>query len=192
MPGRKKRGFNSDLLLARNDWEVLFANAGIPRIFWKLDSRKVRFQQFDADGIKISATEQRQWINRFIKHPPRRRPLVALSSYPSDTGAMYFASGVAIKWLWRYQKSIAFLNLADPQEWFDDFPHAVVMHNVLGKSTPERLQKTRDTCLHFKFSFRLVVIANEKQPYNWLLKNVGLRPDMAFLVKDMRKEDLTA
>jgi len=184
MRGKDKRGFNPDLILARNQWEVVFSNANIPRRFWNVDSKTIKFQQIKVEKETITAEAQRQWLNRLIKHPPRNRPLLAVSSEPTDTGAMYLAITLAIRWMKTRGTQVAIIDLADDKKYFDEYPHFIVMHNILSSTNPDRLDKIRDLCIRFKNSFRLVVIANEKQPYNWMLKKLALRPTAAFRIKD--------
>lgn len=175
---------NPDRFLASTIWEKRMCRAGVPHAFWNTELRQVKLRTTNFFDKKISATAQRQWIRSFIKNPSRKRPLIAISSAPTDNGARYLAY-LFMKQAAKAGENTAILDASQPVPMFDKYPRLIIIHNLLKTASNERKERIRDILIRFEFAFRIVTIAGEDDPFSWVTGGLGKYPDMVFKTADM-------
>ncbi len=193
MTAKNKIGMNPDRFLAKTLREKKLSRAGVPSYLWTPKAALVKCTATQNHGAKLSGTALLQWIKTLTKNPPRRAPILAVSSTPTDLGALHLAYLIMNVMLTSHEKSVASLNMAEEMPgYFESRPDCVVLHNILKGATAARKQMTRDVLLRFWFSFRIVVLAGTDNPEKWMLENLAMVPDLAVHVKDLKRKDLTA
>jgi hypothetical protein len=175
-----KRPRNPDRPLVKDEWERKLSNIGVSKVFWKPDFAKLRFKSTQVGAEKLSPEAQRQWVRMLLKDPPRRPPLVVVTSAPTDNGALYLGHFM-LQYTLRNGRNAAVLDMADGQPpRFDSYPHTVLLHNILHNATTERIQLVRDVLSRYQFAFRIVVVLAEDNPYRWCVTKLGKYPTMVF------------
>lgn len=193
MKPKSKIGINPDRFLAKTLREKKMSRAGVPSYLWNPKSALVKCAATQNRGGKLSGTALLQWLKTLSKHPPRMAPILAISSTPTDLGALHLGYLLMNVMLTSHEKSVASLNMAEEMPgYFESRPDCVVLHNVLKNATDARKQMTRDVLLRFWFSFRIVVLAGTDNPEKWMLENLAMVPDLSIHVKDLKRSDLTA
>jgi len=178
------KGSNLDRFLIKDVWDRKLCRIGAPREFWDPQPNAISFKSVTVGKTKVSPTAQRQFLRAYLKHPPRNRPFITITSGPTDQGALY----LGYLFLTRFAKmdhTVAVFDAAQPVQFMEQFPEMVLIHNVLGKATQERMETTRDLILRFRSSFKLLIVADVSNPYQWTTKNIGMYPQMVFKVADM-------
>ena len=178
------KGSNLDRFLIKDVWDRKLCRIGAPPQFWNPDPKQISFKTVTVGKKKISPTAQRQFLRSYLKHPPRNRPFITITSGPTDTGAMYLGYLFLTKFA-KADHTVAVFDAAQPVTFLEQFPEMVLVHNILGKATQERMQATRDIILRFRSSFKILVIADTANPYQWTTTNIGLYPQMVFKVTDI-------
>lgn len=178
------KGSNLDRFLIKDVWDRKLCRIGVPPQFWNPDARLIKFKPVTVGKTKISPTAQRQFIRAYVKHPPRNRPFVTITSGPTDTGALYLGYFLLTRFA-KMSHTVAMLDTAQPIQFMERFPEMVLIYNVLGYGTQERIQTVRDTLLRFRSSFKILVVVGVDNPYQWTTDSVGIYPQMVFNVKDM-------
>ncbi len=127
-----------------------------------------------------------------MNEPPRRQPIVAVASQPTDMGALYLAYGLLVNYANMHGATAAIVNVGEELPFFHDYPHFVLIHNILDKATPERAERVRDAILRFPVAFRIIVLSGVANPEKWMATKIGIRPDLVVRVADMTKHDMVA
>jgi len=181
---------NPDRLLAKSVHERKLASAGVPLHCWSPRLSSLSLQVTPFRGEKISAVAQKHWIKAIVKEPPRKSPLITVTSSPTDTGALY-AAHLILNGLRKIKGfNSAIINSASTVPFFEEAPRCVLVHNILGDITAERAQTVRDILERFRYAFKILVVAGNTAPETWTYKKIGKYPDMVLKVKDTRPEDL--
>jgi len=178
------KGSNLDRFLIKDVWDRKLCRIGVPPRFWNPDQKKISFKTVQLGNTKLSPTAQRQFLRSYIKHPPRNRPFITITSGPTDQGALYLGYLFLIQFA-KENHTVAMLDASQPVQFMEQFPEMILIHNVLGKATQERIETSRDMILRFRSSFKLLIVANTDNPYQWTTKNIGIYPQMVFKVADM-------
>lgn len=178
--------YDPDRLLAQTPFERRLSLAGFPKSLWRPTLKNVRFNSVLYAKSDVSATAQRQWIQHIVLDPPRRPPFIVISSSPTDCGALYLAHFILSRRMLE-GKNVVKLDAGrglPPQ--FGFFPHVVLIHNVLHNATPDRIQTVRDLLSANEKSLRIVVVANEDNPYKWCVTKLSKYPMMVFKTSDIK------
>lgn len=107
-------------------------------------------------------------------------------------GALYLAYGLMVRYGELHNATTAVVNVGEELPFFRDYPQFVLIHNILDKATPERLERVRDTVLRFSIAFRIIVLAGVADPEKWVATKLGVYPDLVVRVADMTKHDMVA
>jgi len=185
-----------DRLLASTRYERDLAQEGIRKQFWKPELSSVKFHTTELGPNSISAIAQRQWVKALIKETPRKKPLIIISSGPTDNGGLYLAYYIALK-LVDIQKELKkstektiklyTIDAAEGIKYNKEYPYCIIIHNTVG-NTKERLQTVRDLLLRFQYAIRIVVPVAERNPYHWCVNRIGRYPTVALKVSDIQIE----
>jgi hypothetical protein len=182
---------NHHSYLARNPTEKILAKLGVPQPYWETELKSLPFRSVSFKGGKLSATAQRQWCKNIVVKTPFRSVMVA-SSEPTDAVALNFGC-----WVLRHEhKKHGSVRLINANELHDksfykskDFWSKVyVIHNILKNATPERCEVIRDFLLRQDGCFRLLIISGEKNPEQWVLGRLGIKPVAAFFLRETLKK----
>jgi len=177
------KGTNLDRFLIKDVWDRKLCRTGVPPEFWNPEYKNVSFKPVSLGSTKISPTAQKQFIRAYLKHPPRNRPFITITSGPTDNGALYLGYLLLIRYA-KDSHTVAALDAAQPIQFMEQFPELILIHNILGKATQERVEVVRDILVKFRSSFKVLVVADTDNPYQWTTKNIGVYPHMVFKVGD--------
>jgi hypothetical protein len=184
---------NPDRVMIRSARERSLCGLGVPRLFWNPQLSSCKFKSVKLGSKQLSVTGQLQWVEWLLKEPARNPPIVVVTSSPTDNGAQMLAYYLALtqclpatKGKERHHRNMAVVNTAlgippGPQA----HPHTLVIHNILKEATDERIQVVRDLLYWFPFSFRIVVLAGETDPYRWSVQRLRRQPTVVFHVQDL-------
>jgi hypothetical protein len=64
-------------------------------------------------------------------------------------------------------------------------PHLLVIHNISTSATDARIETVRDLLYWYPYSFRIVVLAGETDPYRWSVQRLRRYPTVVFHVQDL-------
>ena len=155
---------------------------GIPREFWPLvEEKEVRFSPYQYRSHKkdvVSALVQRDIFKCLCHETRRNHPIIGIFCKPTDSGALTAAYSLLDSYA---EKGYPVL-VTDGAEisqikWIAKYPACLVVHNVLTKASPQRLEDVRDILNKFRYSLRIVVIAGEtKTPIDQFKLMFGITP----------------
>jgi hypothetical protein len=192
---------NPDRVLIRDVRERKLCGLGVPRLFWNPQLSKLKFKTVKLGAKQLSPTGQLQWVEWLLKEPAWTPPLVVVTSGPTDNGAQLLAYYLALtqclpevhanadaKTVARKRKArnLAVVNAAigvpaGPKP----HPHLLVIHNITASATDARIEVVRDLLYWYPYSFRIVVLAGESDPYKWSVQRLRRYPTVVFNVQDV-------
>jgi hypothetical protein len=181
---------NPDIFLASTPQERALCRALVPVHFWNPKRANIFFMATKFREKALSVAAQRQWVRRLTERPPRKAPLVVIGSTPTDTGGLHLAYYILTEYMKIKGRDVAVLDAALPVPRLESYPGCAVIHNILEKATPERVQQVRDLTNRFYHTIKLVVVGGTKDPAKWVVQKMGSYPDIALRVKDVKPEDL--
>ena len=184
----KRRNLN--IALADTPQERALCRALVPVYFWNPKKALISFMATKFRGKPLSAAAQMQWVKMLTEQPPRKSTLVVIGSEPTDTGGLHLAYYILTEYMKNRGRDVAVLDAAQMVPQLETYPGCAVIHNILEKATPERVQQVRDMTSRFYFTIKLVVVGGTKDPAKWAVQKMGTYPDIALRVKDVRPEDL--
>lgn len=184
---------NPDRVMIRNARERGLCGLGVPRLFWNPQLSSLKFKPAKLGSKQLSVTGQLQWVEWLLKEPARNPPIVVVSSGPTDNGAQMLAYYLALtqclpatKGKERKRRNMAVVNTAlGVPPGLKVHPHTLVIHNILKEATDERIQVVRDLLYWYPFSFRIIVLAGEADPYRWAVHRLRRQPTVVFHVQDL-------
>jgi len=184
------RKSNPNIALANTPQERALCRALVPTHFWNPKQAHISFMTTKFRGKTLSAIAQQQWVKKFIKSPPRKAPTVIIGSEPTDTGGLHLAYYMLVEYMKTRERDVAVLDAALLVPRLESYPGCAVIHNILEKATPERVQQVRDLVNRFHYTFKLIVVGGTRDPEKWAVLRMGMHVDIALRVKDLTPEDL--
>jgi len=181
-----------DAAIVKTDQERLLCRMRIPAYLWNPRTELIHFRATKFRGVSLSAVAQKQWVKKLAKSIPRKAPLVVIGSEPTDTGGLHLALYMLVEYNKLTGRDVATVDTAQDVPRLETYPGCMILHNILEKATPERVQSVRDIIARFHYTVRLVVISGTKEPERWAVSKAGLYPDVVLRVKDLTPEQLRA
>lgn len=176
----------------RSKTEKLYWKYGIPEESWGMKSLSdFEFVEYRYAGFTFPPSAQRQML-RTIWETPRKQIVCIAQKKSSSQGetedyARSIEPAISVgmfalrKIVSEHRRPVQIIQAGFKND-AEKKPRAVLIHNVLGDATSERIEKVRDELFRFSYCPRLVVVSACDTPEDFCRNRLGIFPTSCCLI----------